>query len=225
MNHMVPQAGSLFLPYGGYFSYSLREHQRYSRSSGPVQTTRSQTLSLPQAGTTPKGIDGALHAPGAILQCETWHAPSFRFLPAVLSNLKQEGATMGISLTIYNETLLGSKDPALTLDFLKESISVRELIRERIYEEVRLYKVTNSDGFQGLVQPSEQEETLNGPRTQAQRQIDWEKQYSLALEAFQRNGFFILVDDRQIESLEEITALTPTTQVSFVKLATPMSMA
>ena len=125
---------------------------------------------------------------------------------------------MGISLTIYNETLFGAKDPALTLDFLNEAITARELIRERVYEEVRMYRAANPSRRRALVQPAPEEEILNGPRIPKARQIDWEQQVQLALEAFQRNGFFILVDDRQIESLDETIALTPATQVSFVQL-------
>lgn len=34
------------------------------------------------------------------------------------SDVKEEGDSMAISLTVYNETLFGAKDPALTLDFL-----------------------------------------------------------------------------------------------------------
>ena len=125
---------------------------------------------------------------------------------------------MGISLTIYNETVLGARDPALTLDFLNETISARELIRERVYEEVRMYEVADSGGFQGLIQPSETEALLNGPRLPKRRHVDWEKQYQIALTAFQRNGFFILVDDRQIEELDETITITPSTQISFIKL-------
>jgi hypothetical protein len=50
------------------------------------------------------------------------------------------------------------------------------------------------------------------------RPIDWEKQAAKAVEAFERNGFFSLVDDRQAESLDDTIQLTPTTTVSFVKL-------
>jgi hypothetical protein len=125
---------------------------------------------------------------------------------------------MAISLTIHDETLFGAKDPALTLDFLTETITVRELIRERVYEEVRQYNATTPEYFRGLVQPTDAEVTLNGPRLREKRRVDWEKQFQRALEAFQRNGFFILVDDRQVESLEEKITLTPATQVSFVKL-------
>lgn len=125
---------------------------------------------------------------------------------------------MAISLTIHDETLFGAKENPLSLAFLSETISVRELIRERIYEEVRLYNATTPEYFRGLVQPTDAETTLNGHRLRERRRVDWQEQFRLALEAFQRNGFFILVDDRQVESLDETIALTPTTQVSFVKL-------
>lgn len=125
---------------------------------------------------------------------------------------------MSISLTIHDETLFGEKQNPLALDFLTETITARELIRERIYEEVRQYNATTPEYFRGLVQPTDAETTLNGVRLRERRHIDWEEQFRLALEAFARNGFFILVDDRQIESLNETFPLTPTTQVSFVKL-------
>ena len=125
---------------------------------------------------------------------------------------------MPISLTLHDETLFGAKSDAVTLDFLNEKITVQELIRERVYEEVRLYNATTPEYFRGLVQPTDAEQTLNGSRLRERRRVDWETQYRLALEAFGRNGFFILVNDRQVESLYETVALTPTTQVSFVKL-------
>ncbi len=125
---------------------------------------------------------------------------------------------MAISLMVQDETLMGAKNDALTLDFLNETISVQELIRERVYEEVRQYNAAKPEYFRGLVQPTNAEATLNGSRLIERRQVDWQAQYRLALDAFQRNGFFILVDDRQVESLDETIALTPTTQVSFVKL-------
>lgn len=125
---------------------------------------------------------------------------------------------MAISLRIYDETLSGAKNDALRLDFLNETITVDELIRERVYEEVREYNASKPEYFRGLVQPTDAEATLNGPRLIERRKVDWEKQYAVAIEAFKRNGFFILVDDRQVASLTETIALSPMTQVSFVKL-------
>ncbi len=125
---------------------------------------------------------------------------------------------MPASLTVYDETLFGAKENPLTLDFLTETITARELIRERIYEEVRQYNATEPEYFRGLVQPTDAEATLNGVRLRARRRIDWEEQFRQTQEAFARNGFFLLVDDRQIESLDETLTICPTTQVSFVKL-------
>ena len=125
---------------------------------------------------------------------------------------------MAISLMIHDETLSGARNDALTLDFLNETITAQELIRERVYEEVRQYNAAKPEYFRGLVQPTNAEVTLNGPRLIERKRVDWQEQYNRAIEAFQRNGFFILVDDRQVESLDETIALTPRTQVSFVKL-------
>ena len=125
---------------------------------------------------------------------------------------------MPVSLTIHDETIFGAKENPLTLDFLTETITARELIRERIYEEVRQYNATSPEYFRGLVQPTDAEATLNGIRLRERRRVNWEEQFRLALEAFARNGFFILVDDRQIESLDETVAIDPATQISFVKL-------
>ena len=55
-------------------------------------------------------------------------------------------------------------------------------------------------------------------RTRTKRRLDWEAQYEKALSAFARNGFFVLVGDRQVESLDEEITLKVDTEVSFVKL-------
>lgn len=125
---------------------------------------------------------------------------------------------MAISLTIHDETLFGERKNALSLDFLNETITVRELIRERVYEEVRQHNALNAGTGRSLVQPTLAEEALNGKTSPLPRRVDWEVQFRIALEAFERNGFFVLVDDRQVGSLDETIALRPTTQVSFVKL-------
>jgi hypothetical protein len=43
----------------------------------------------------------------------------------------------------------------------------------------------------------------NGYRLKGKRKIDWEEQFAKALAAFERNGFFVLVGERQAESLDE----------------------
>ena len=64
------------------------------------------------------------------------------------------------------------------------------------------------------------EPTITARRLQVreQRKLDWHAQSRAALEAFGRNGFLLLVDERQIESLDEEIRVRPETRVTFLKL-------
>lgn len=127
-------------------------------------------------------------------------------------------------LTIRDESATGNVTNELTLDVLTETITVRELIRSRVYQEVSDYNLrqrTAASGeatFRGLVTPSDAERTLNGVRLRKPREIDWKNQFEKACDAFERNGFFVLIDDKQAESLEQQFTIASPTTVSFVKL-------
>ena len=121
-------------------------------------------------------------------------------------------------LTIYDETASGQKTNTLTLDCLTERISARELIRARIYQEVRDYNQREPECFRGLVEPTNAERTLNGYKLKAKRKIDWNEQFERALESFGRNGFFILIGDEQAEHLDQEFEVKVDTEISFVKL-------
>src|SRR5579875_1450548 len=103
-------------------------------------------------------------------------------------------------ITLYDETLWGERTPALRLSLLSSRITLRELIRRRIFEEVQEHNAAPATPFRGLVTPSETECALNGDKDKSAtpHRIDWEAQYARACEAFERNGFFVLVGDRQI---------------------------
>jgi hypothetical protein len=125
---------------------------------------------------------------------------------------------MTTTLTIHDETTSRQKTNTFTLDCLTERMTVRELIRARIYQEVQDYNQKQPEYFRGLVQPTEAERVLNGYKVRAKRKIDWEEQYRRAVEAFERNGFFVLVGDKQAESLDQEFEVKVDTEVSFVKL-------
>jgi hypothetical protein len=125
---------------------------------------------------------------------------------------------MPATLTIHDETAGGQKTNTFTLDCLTERMTVRDLVRARIYQEVQDYNQKQPEYFRGLVEPSEAEKTLNGYKLRQRRKINWQEQYERALEAFQHNGFFILVGDRQAESLDEVLEVRVDTEVSFIKL-------
>ena len=124
-------------------------------------------------------------------------------------------------LTIRDESATGNVTNELTLDVLAETITVRELIRSRVYQEVQDYNLRQRTGqpeFRGLVTPSDAERTLNGVKLRKPREIDWKDQFEKACDAFEHNGFFILVDEKQAEDLEQQFTIASTTTVSFVKL-------
>lgn len=128
---------------------------------------------------------------------------------------------MSTTLTVRDETTAGETTGELVLDFLTEQITVRELIRSRVYQEVKDYNVRQSGTFTGLVQPTDAEQTLNGFSLKSKRKIDWQQQFDKAVEAFETNRVLILVDDKQAESLDDEIEIRPSTHVAFLKL-TPL---
>lgn len=128
---------------------------------------------------------------------------------------------MPTTLTVRDETPAGGVSNEWSLEFLNETITVRELIRERVYQEVQDYNVRQQmkGPYRGLVQPEGYEQALNGPKTGGKpRPIDWKKQYERAIEAFEKNQVLILIDDRQAESLDQNFTIGPSTAVTFLRL-------
>lgn len=128
---------------------------------------------------------------------------------------------MTTTLTIRDETTFAFGDDgegAFMLEVLTERITVWELIRTRVYGEVRDYNLRQPEYFRGLVQPTDAERTLNGFKVRPGRRLDPERQLERAIESFYRNGFLVLVNDRQVDELEEEIEVRPETTVTFLKL-------
>jgi hypothetical protein len=128
---------------------------------------------------------------------------------------------MSSTLKIRDETTVGigaDEDRDFTLDVMEGRITVRELIRTRVANEVSDYNLRQPEYFRGLVQPTDAERSLNGFRMRKRRSIDPEKQFELAIKAFYANGFIVLVNDRQVDELEEEIEIRPDTTVTFLKL-------
>ena len=113
---------------------------------------------------------------------------------------------------------IGKPEHTFTVHVSGETITARELIKLRVFQEVETYNQTLPTAFRMLVQPSEAEHTLNGFKFSKPRQVDPQAQFEKAIQAFEGNGFLVLVDDRQVESLDDEIALRPETSVSFLKL-------
>lgn len=126
-----------------------------------------------------------------------------------------------MKLTIKDETFAGDILNEIMIEIQSESTSAREIITARVTQEVADYNSKAGDKFNGLVQPTDAERSLNGYRLKTDRFIDSEKQVYVALDAFQKNGFFMLIDNTQIESLDQEVLVRPDTHISFIKL-TPL---
>jgi hypothetical protein len=113
---------------------------------------------------------------------------------------------------------IGKPEHTFTVHVSGETITARELIRTRVFQEVEEYNQELPTAFRMLVQPSEAERTLNGFKFSKPRQVDPQAQFEKAIQAFEGNGFLVLVDDRQVDSLDDEIALHPETSVSFLKL-------
>ena len=121
------------------------------------------------------------------------------------------------TITIVDESTFG-KQHTWDLSFLEETLTLTEIIRQRIYQEVTEYNAKQTGLFHGLVQPTETEQSLNGYEFKKKRSLDWHVQYKQALTAFSRRGFIVLVDGRQVTDLSSSVKLHAGSTVTFFKL-------
>lgn len=129
---------------------------------------------------------------------------------------------MGVqSVIIKDETFAKEVTNEFVLNFMSAQVSAADIIRERVRYEVDKYNQKASGRFAGLIQPTDAEAELNGYKLKKPRRIDVAKQIETALKGFKSNGFFMLVDDLQVESLDEMVTLKPDMSVVFLKL-TPL---
>lgn len=124
---------------------------------------------------------------------------------------------MGI-VRFVDETTSGSRSEGWGLEIAEERLTVCELIRRRVFQEVAGYNARTPEIFQGLVQPQDAERVLNGYAMRTARRIDPEAQTELALKAFAGNGFLVLVGDRQVTDLDDEIELALGTEITFLKL-------
>lgn len=127
-----------------------------------------------------------------------------------------------MKITIKDETLAGDILDTIELVVSSEILTVKEIIAARVAAEIDAYNKKLPEYFKGLVQPTEAEKTLNGFKLKDKKKtIDVEKQVFVALDAFQKNGYFVLIDNNQAESLQQQVLVRENTSISFIKL-TPL---
>jgi hypothetical protein len=126
-----------------------------------------------------------------------------------------------LTISVTDETAGGKILHSIQLEFPASLVTVAEIIEKRVFAEVNSANQQRKNNFYGLVQPDNTEITLNGFHMKEFKTIDPEKQSLIAKGAFGKNGFFILIDDIQAESLEQTFFLHKDSTISFIKL-TPL---
>lgn len=123
-----------------------------------------------------------------------------------------------VTVRTFDESTLGAMVDGPVLELPGSRITIRELITLRVRAEVDRYNREQPERYYGLVQPSDVEEMLNGPRTRSFRKISADAQVKIALDAFERQGFLVLLPAGQASSLDEEVTLYPDDSVSFLRL-------
>ncbi len=122
-------------------------------------------------------------------------------------------------LLIRDEELSGQASHEFSLSFLTERITIRELIRSRVYQEVQDHNQSLASRKTGwLVTPTDQEASLNGPKSNKRATVDWQVQFQTATKAFEDGRVIILINDLQAESLDQEFEIATTTAVTFLRL-------
>ena len=123
-----------------------------------------------------------------------------------------------MKIVIKDETIGGETKNSFTIETSSDTATVQELIKLRVFSEVENYNQKLPEYFRSLVQPTETEVTLNGYKMIEKRKVDAEKQYYLALESFKKNGYFVIINNKQVESLEQKVEVEDKMELQFIKL-------
>jgi len=125
------------------------------------------------------------------------------------------------TVMIRDETMSGATIREVSVEIPGERITASELIRSRVYQEVKELNARTASTpteAEKLVPLTSTEVTLNGPRSKQAAPVDWRTHLKRALEAFKANQILILVDGQQVASLDEHIDITPSTEISFLRL-------
>ena len=115
---------------------------------------------------------------------------------------------------VLDKTIPGEISNTFKIE-LEQITTPEKIISARVHVEVKNYNNKIFKKQHSLVMPLKKEDALNSKKT---KEVDAEKQIYVALEAFQKNGFFIMVDDLQVTELKQKIQLKSNSTISFIKL-------
>ncbi len=115
-----------------------------------------------------------------------------------------------------------TEDYTFDLLIADESMTVRELIRERIYQEVDDFNRSLDARSADMETWRQRMARLLGGKQRADslpiERVDWREPFGLAISAFEKMQLLVIVGERQTMSLDEVVRLKPETEVIFLRL-------
>jgi hypothetical protein len=115
------------------------------------------------------------------------------------------------TITVKDATLQGTQ-PAWEFALNKQQTTLRELIRGRIYQEVREYNAKKRHSLHCLISPT----PACQEASELAAMVDWQAQYERAITAFEKRSYIIIADGLQITQLD--TPLQTPKTITFLRL-------
>ena len=81
-----------------------------------------------------------------------------------------------ITISIQDENFSGAVLQQVEVGFASDTVTIKDIIEARVRQEVDLYNKKLPDYFNGLIEPSDAEKTINGYKLRHRKLIDGEKQ-------------------------------------------------
>jgi hypothetical protein len=122
------------------------------------------------------------------------------------------------TIRIKEETSGGNIVNEMKVKLASEVVSIKDIIEAKVNAQVEAQYQQLAGIYNGLVEPVETEKMLNVFTERPAEKINTEKQVNAALDAFRQNSFFMLIDNIQAESLDQMVVINDKTEVSFLKL-------
>ena len=133
-----------------------------------------------------------------------------------------------MKITIAEELLGQGIIKTTVVDLTSSELTLKEIIAAKVETTVNtinnnLSSVKSNHHFSSDEELRLNREFLDEKNRQMQKrlealELDAEKETYIALEAFQKGTFFVLIDDKQYSDLEESVLLSDQSQVKFIKL-------
>ena len=120
-------------------------------------------------------------------------------------------------LIIHDEDVRGNRIHTLRVANNDESLSVGDILKRRIENEITRFNLQRPVCFFSLVQPKNSEITPRGFRLREHRAIDWETQFQAAIEAFDKKGFIVNINGKDVQGLDDIIDTSDVVEVVMIR--------